>query len=69
MQTGDFLIVGEDCTDYVGELNTYSYDDKNQPEDGHDHNINATQYAFLPYKKLIGDIKSISEVIKDAYSD
>ena len=69
MQTGDFLVVGEDCPDYIGELNTYSYDEKNQPEDGHDHNINATQYAFLPYKKLIGDIKSISEVIKDAYSD
>lgn len=69
MQTGDFLVVGEDCADYVGELNTYSYDEKNQPEDGHDHNINATQYAFLPYKKLIGDIKAISEVIKDAYND
>lgn len=69
MQTGDFLIVGEDCEDYVGELNKYSWDEKNQPEDGHDHDINATQYAFLPYKKLIGDIKSISEVIKDAYSD
>ena len=69
MQTGDFLVVGEDCKDYVGELNKYSWDEKNQPEDGHDHNINATQYAFLPYKKLIGDIKSISEVIKDAYND
>ena len=69
MQTGDFLIVGEDCPDYIGELNTYSYDENNQPEDGHDHNINATQYAFLPYKKLIGDIKAISEVIKDAYND
>ena len=69
MQTGDFLIVGEDCTDYVGELNTYSYDDKNQPEDGHDHNINACQYAWLPFKKMIGDIKAISEVIKDAYND
>lgn len=69
MQTGDFLVVGEDCPDYIGELNTYSYDEKNQPEDRHDHNINATQYAFLPYKKLIGDIKSISEVIKDAYND
>lgn len=69
MQTGDFLVVGEDCPDYVGELNRYSWDEKNQPEDGHDHDINATQYAFLPYKKLIGDIKSISEVIKDAYSD
>ena len=69
MQTGDFLVVGEDCTDYVGELNTYSYDDKNQPEDGHDHNINACQYAWLPFKKMIGDIKAISEVIKDAYND
>ena len=69
MQTGDFLIVGEDCKDYVGELNTYSYDEKNQPEDGHDHNINACQYAWLPFKKMIGDIKAISEVIKDAYND
>lgn len=69
MQTGDFLVVGEDCPDYIGELNTYSYDDKNQPEDGHDHNINACQYAWLPFKKMIGDIKAISEVIKDAYND
>ena len=69
MQTGDFLIVGEDCKDYVGELNTYSYDEKNQPEDGHDHDINACQYAWLPFKKMIGDIKAIAEVIKDAYND
>ena len=69
MQTGDFLVVGEDCSDYVGELNTYSYDENNQPEDGHDHNINACQYAFLPYKKMIGDFKAIQEVIKDAYND
>ena len=69
MQTGDFLVVGEDCPDYIGELNTYSYDENNQPEDGHDHNINATQYAWLPFKKMIGDIKAISEVIKDAYND
>ena len=69
MQTGDFLVVGEDCPDYIGELNTYSYDENNQPEDGHDHNINACQYAWLPFKKMIGDIKAISEVIKDAYND
>lgn len=69
MQTGDFLIVGEDCEDYVGELNRYSWDEKNQPEDGHDHDINACQYAWLPFKKMIGDIKAISEVIKDAYND
>ena len=69
MQTGDFLVVGEDCPDYVGELNKYSWDEKNQPEDGHDHDINATQYAFLPFKKMIGDFKAIQEVIKDAYND
>ena len=69
MQTGDFLIVGEDCEDYIGELNKYSWDEKNQPEDGHDHDINACQYAWLPFKKMIGDIKAISEVIKDAYND
>ena len=69
MQTGDFLVVGEDCPDYVGELNKYSWDENNQPEDGHDHDINACQYAWLPFKKMIGDIKAISEVIKDAYND
>ena len=69
MQTGNFLVVGEDCPDYVGELNKYSWDEKNQPEDGHDHDINACQYAWLPFKKMIGDIKAISEVIKDAYND
>lgn len=69
MQTGDFLIVGEDCAGYIDELNKYSWDEKNQPEDAHDHDINACQYAWLPFKKMIGDVRAISEVIKDAYSD
>ena len=68
MQTGDFLIV-DNCVDYITELNTYSWDEKNQPEDGHDHSINGCQYAWLPFKKMIGDSKAIAEVIKDAYSE
>ena len=37
----------------------------NQPEDGNDHSINGCQYAFLPYKKRIGNWKVISKIIKD----
>ena len=68
MQTGDFLIV-DGCKDYIGEMNSYSWDEKNQPEDAHDHSINGCQYAWLPFKKMIGDSKAIAEVIKDAYND
>ena len=68
MQTGDFLIV-DTCKDYIGEMNSYSWDEKNQPEDAHDHSINGCQYAWLPYKKMIGDSKAITEIIKDAYND
>jgi hypothetical protein len=64
-----------DCDEYNKDiarvsaaLNKYSWDEKNQPEDGHDHDINACQYAWLPFKKMIGDMKAISEVIKDAYN-
>lgn len=69
MKTGDFLIVGEDCPGYVSELNTYSWTEDNQPEDGHDHDINACQYAWLPFKKEIGDPAKIAQIIKDAYKD
>lgn len=66
MQTGDFLVV-DTCTDYIDECNTYSYTEEGQPEDGHDHCINACQYAWLPYKTKIGDMDAIKQVIKDAY--
>jgi hypothetical protein len=41
------------------ELETYSWqeDKNNVPEDRNDHTINAGQYAWLPYKMDIGDIK------------
>lgn len=66
LQTGDFLVV-DTCTDYIDECNKYSYTEDGQPEDAHDHCINACQYAWLPYKSKIGDMESIKQIIKDAY--
>ena len=66
LQTKDFLVV-DTCTDYIEECNTYSYTEDGQAEDGHDHCINACQYAWLPYKTKIGDMDAIKQVIKDAY--
>ena len=43
------------CKPLIQEHNVYSWkDDKQEPEDANDHNINATQYAWLPYKLFIG---------------
>ncbi|MFV0517238.1 MAG: terminase [Aminipila sp.] len=56
MAHGDFLIV-EDCKETIRELNTYSWqEDKDKPEDGNDHMINADQYSWLPYKERIGSV-------------
>lgn len=43
------------CTNYIGELDSYSWDPEkdNTPEDGNDHMINSTQYAWIPYKNKI----------------
>lgn len=57
MAHGDFLIV-EDCKESIRELNLYSWkEDKDAPEDRNDHTINACQYAWLPFKSYIGNIK------------
>lgn len=54
IQTGHYIVV-DDCTDHLHEIDTYSWsDDKQVPEDGHDHTINAGQYAWLPYIDRIG---------------
>ena len=53
---GDFLVL-EHCKEYVNEMNIYSWkEDKYEPEDGHDHLINSCQYAWLPYKSMIGSV-------------
>ena len=59
MAHDDFLIVGENCKEYIDELNLYSWkDDKDEPEDRNDHTINADQYSWLPFKDQIGGIKN-----------
>lgn len=57
MAHGDCLIVGENCKPYIDELNVYSWkEDKDEPEDGNDHAINAEQYSWLPFRDKIGSV-------------
>lgn len=65
LKSNDFLIV-ENCKSYIDECNTYSYTEDGQLEDGHDHSIQGCQYAWLPFKKMIGNWDLIKIMIKDA---
>lgn len=54
IQQGCYLVV-DTCVEHIGELDRYSWDeDKDKPEDRNDHTINANQYAWIPYRHLIG---------------
>ena len=54
IQQGCYL-VADNCTEHIAELNKYSWqEDKDKPEDRNDHTINANQYAWLPYRHMIG---------------
>ena len=55
-QEGPRFLVTDRCPVYIRELETYSWrsDRDETPEDGHDHMINAVQYAWLPYESRIG---------------
>ena len=51
----DCYLVVDSCAEHIRELETYSWqEDKDAPEDGKDHTINAGQYGFIPYRNLIG---------------
>ena len=51
----DCYLVVETCTEHISELERYSWkEDKDGPEDANDHTINASQYAWIPYKGMIG---------------
>lgn len=57
MARGDFLIL-QGCEALLRELEVYSWkDDEYEPEDGNDHCINSCQYAWLPFKDKIGEMK------------
>ena len=53
----DAYLVLDHCVNHISELERYSWkeDKNNEPEDRNDHTINASQYAWLPYKMRIGD--------------
>lgn len=54
IQQGCYLVVDE-CENHLAEMEKYSWkEDKDEPEDGNDHTINANQYSWIPYKHLIG---------------
>ncbi|MCB6610206.1 terminase [[Clostridium] symbiosum] len=54
IQQGCYLVV-DTCVEHLGEIDRYSWDeDKERPEDRNDHTINASQYGWIPYKKMIG---------------
>lgn len=49
-----YLVVNT-CIEHISELDRYSWkEDKDEPEDRNDHTINANQYAWIPYKGMIG---------------
>lgn len=64
MKTLDFLIVDE-CTDYLNELDNYSYTEEGELEDRNDHCIQGGQYGWLPYKKMIGNWELLRKIIND----
>lgn len=51
----DCYLVVDTCGEHLSELERYSWDEeKDIPEDRNDHTINSSQYAFIPYRNLIG---------------
>lgn len=54
VQQNCYLVV-DTCEEHIREMERYSWkEDKDEPEDKNDHTINAGQYAWIPYKRLIG---------------
>ncbi|MFQ9716885.1 MAG: terminase [Blautia sp.] len=54
IQQGCYFVV-DTCEEHIRELETYSWmEDKDEPEDKNDHSINAQQYAWIPYRQIIG---------------
>ncbi|MDM8313141.1 terminase large subunit domain-containing protein [Clostridium cadaveris] len=57
-ETQVFYYVVDTCKEHIRELETYSWkEDKDEPEDANDHTINSSQYAWIPFRKMIGDYK------------
>jgi hypothetical protein len=54
----NYFYILSHCKPMIDEFNLYSWqEEKQEPEDGNDHTINADQYAWLPYRDKIGVTK------------
>ena len=56
--TQGYYLVVNTCANHIKELESYSWkEDKDEPEDRNDHTINSFQYAWIPFRKIIGEYK------------
>lgn len=55
--TNDYIVC-DHCKEHLFELSAYSWDESKieTPEDGNDHTVNASQYAWLPFKEYVGKV-------------
>ena len=54
IQQNCYLVL-DTCTNHIAEMEKYSWDEeKDVPEDGNDHTINANQYSWIPHRDMIG---------------
>lgn len=53
-----FYVV-DTCTNYIRELDNYSWkeDKDEEPEDKNDHMVNSVQYAWIPYRTKIREVR------------
>jgi phage terminase large subunit len=49
-------LINESCVEHIKEMKNYMWNQKKSfvPLDKNDHTINAVQYAFIPYRHLVG---------------
>lgn len=53
-----YYYVVDTCKEHIREMEIYSWkENKYEPEDANDHTINSSQYAWIPFRKMIGDYK------------
>lgn len=51
----DCYLVADTCTNHISELERWSWqEDKDEPEDAHNHTIDASCYSWIPWRNKIG---------------
>ncbi|MBS6503485.1 terminase [Clostridium tertium] len=57
-ETEVFYYVVDNCKEHIKELESYSWKEgEDKPEDANDHTHNSSQYAWIPFRKMIGNYK------------